>query len=111
GKEKHVVDEFIDYYDTNQICLEIKKRYPNHKIVVTSDASGKSRSTSGRSDWDIIKSFKFMTKDLTSNPKVRDRVNEVNTGFRRKEIFINADLCPFLHKALVKQKYKNGEPD
>lgn len=111
GKEKHVVDEFVDLYDTHQMCSEIKKRYPEHKIIVTSDASGKSRSTSGASDWNIIKSFKFGTQDLTSNPKVRDRVNEINTGFRRKDIFINKDLCPYLHKALVNQKYKKGEPD
>lgn len=111
GPLKYAVYEFIELFDTYQMCEAIRYRFPNNKVVIYPDASGKNRKTSGKSDFDIIKEFKYTIRVNNDNGYVRDRINKVNSAFRKKEYFVNAAECPEYSIALQKLKYKNGEPD
>lgn len=112
GATKHAVDEFVKKFDTEDMCRAIKEKYPTHRIVVYPDASGGSRKTSSsRTDHDIIRSYGFAIRANLTNPFVRDRVNAMNTAFRKMESLVNTYACPTLTEALERQVYKNGEPD
>lgn len=112
GKNRYVVDEITDEYDTASICKNIRQLYPNNKIVVYPDASGNARNTSGKSDHDIIRKSGFKLIAPKKNPSVRDRINAVNKQFADRTTFINSNKCPVLVDSLEKQAYKkNGEPD
>lgn len=112
---KYAVDEVANAYDTPEICGLIKTRYPTHKVIIYPDSAGKARSTSGKSDHDIIRSFGFTIRVNPTNPAVKDRVNNMNKAFVDKDGFrsylVNDEQCPNYAEALEKQTYKNGEPD
>lgn len=114
-KKHYAVDEFVNAYDTQELCELIKRKYPNHKIIVYPDSAGSSRSTSGKSDHDIIRSFGFTIRGMVKNPAVKDRVNAMNLAFKnnKQEIsyYVNDEQCPNYSEALERQTYKNGEPD
>ena len=108
---KYAVSEFINEYDTFSLASKIRKVYENHKVVIYPDASGNARNTSGKSDHQILRDFKFTIVAPSKNPFVRDRVNSVNRNFRDKTYFVNTYNCPTYSEALERQTYKNGEPD
>lgn len=112
---KYAVDEFVNAYDTQELCELIKRKYANHKIIIYPDSAGKARSTSGKSDHEIIRSYGFVIRVGTQNPPVKDRVNKMNLAFCDKEgirtYLVNDEQCPNYAEALEKQTYKNGEPD
>lgn len=114
----HCVDEFTDLYDTTDMIEHIKLRYPNKKIVVYPDASGKNRKTVGADETDIklLKKAGFTVKAKEINPRVRSRVNAVNAMFCNakgdRRLFVNKDKCPETHGCLEQQIYDDkGEPD
>lgn len=108
----YAVDEIAEEYDTNSLCMKIKQKYPNNKIVVNPDASGKNKKTNAsETDIDIIKNYGFLVNALNSNPAVKDRYNVVNKRFQEKKSFVNIYKCPELVKCLERQPFKNGEPD
>lgn len=116
----HVFDEIeITNGNTEEMCEEIKKRYPNRKIIVAPDPSGKSRKTSapvGQTDFSIIKSYGYQIIAPNKAPAVVDRINEVNAicqnakGIRK--LFIHPK-CKKLIKGMDGQTYKKGtsQPD
>lgn len=109
---KIAVDEFVKKFDTREMCASIKQRYPDHKIFVYPDASGSSRKTSSsKTDHDIIKNAGFTLKTNKQNPFVRDRINSMNSSFKNMTQLINTDACPVLTEALEQQVFKDGEPD
>ena len=116
----HVIEQGNDYaiaeitkeYDTTTLCAAIKTKFPNHKIIVHPDASGKNRKTNASdTDIDILKKAGFIVKALNSNPPVKDRVGVVNKRFQTKKSFVNRFKCPDLVECLEQQPWKNGEPD
>lgn len=114
----HCVDEFTDLYDTTDMIEHIKLRYPNKKIVVYPDASGKNRKTVGADGTDIklLKKAGFTVKAKEINPRVRSRVNAVNAMFCNakgdRKLFVNKEKCPETHGCLEQQIYDDkGEPD
>jgi phage terminase large subunit len=115
-REIKAIEEVTDAYDTADMIAILKRRYPNHKIVVYPDASGNNRKTSA-SDTDIslLKKAKFTVRVDKSNPSVRDRITSVNTGFKNAKgqtsYFVNTNNCPEYTEALEKLAYKNGAPD
>lgn len=115
GDLKYAVDEFANAYDTQELCELIRRKYAGHKIIIYPDSAGKSRSTSGKSDHDIIRSFGFVIRAGVRNPFVKDRVNKMNLSFKDHNgnisYFVNDEQCPVYAEALEKQTYKNGEPD
>ena len=111
GKD-YAVDEFTDEYDTNSLSNAIVNRYPNHKIIVNPDASGKNKKTNASdTDIDILRKAGFIVQALNSNPPVKDRYGIVNKRFEEKLSFVNKYKCPVLVKCLEQQPFKNGEPD
>lgn len=112
GDMIYAVAEITKMFDTHQMCSVIKEKYSGHKIVVYPDASGGNRSTSsGKSDIDIIQSFGFQVQSNKQNPSVRDRINVVNSQFRKGSYKVNRFNCPEYSESLEKLKYKKGEPD
>ena len=109
------VEEITGAYDTPAMIRIIKDRYTDHSIVVYPDASGKNRSTSGKSDIDLLKQAGFIIRRGAKNPFVRDRINAMNKAFMdadgKRYYKVNTDNCPVYTEALEQQGYRNGEPD
>ena len=110
NKNKYAINEFKGY-DTRDLCEVIKTNYPYSKITIYPDSSGKNRKTSGVTDFETIRSFGWQILARESNPKVRDRINAMNTGFRTGTLKVNKYKCPEFSEALKKHKYKDGAPD
>ena len=114
----HCVDEFSNLYDTEDMIENIKLRYPNKKIIVYPDASGKNRKSNSadRTDVRLLKEAGFTVKVGESNPRVRTRINSVNAMFcnakKERRLFVNRSKCPETHDCLEQQIYDDkGEPD
>ena len=105
------VDEVSGAYDTQQICEMIREKYPNNRAVVYPDASGKARSTSGKSDHQILKENRFIIKTPNQNPRVKDRIASQNLAFQKGKYFVDTKKCPNYTEALEQLPYKNGVPD
>lgn len=107
----HAVDEIYKAFNTQDICDILKSRYPNHKIIVNPDASGAARTTSGASDFTIIKSNDIVIDAPRKNPNVKERVNAINLAFENGTYYVNDSICKAYAEALENQVYKNGIPD
>lgn len=106
------VAEYINYYNTDAVASKIKQDFPNNRVIVYPDASGKNRKTSAaETDINILKKYNFGIKALTSNPFVRDRINTMNKVFENQTVFINTYKCPIFTEHLETIGYKNDEPD
>ena len=113
-----VFDEiFIPNSNTQEFLDEAKVRFkkwkiPESQVIVYPDPAGKARSTTGRSDYYIIKDLnKFKLKARAAHPAVSDRINAVNrlicdnTG--KRHIFINP-RCENLNQTMEQHRYKDG---
>lgn len=111
------VDELTKVYDTATMCNLIKDKYPNNRIVVYPDASGKARKTNAsQTDIGLLKEAKFIVKAKNSNPPVDDRVKNMNRMFfdgnKKIGYRVNTTKCPEYTEALERMAYdKNGQPD
>jgi len=109
------VAELTKIYDTAEMIRAIKERFKNRSVVIYPDASGKNRSTSGKSDIQLLRESGFIVRSLSQNPFVRDRVNKMNLAFLdnhgKRSYYVNTNECPAYTEALEKQSYKGGEPD
>ena len=97
---------------------EIQDTYPDHKITVYPDASGKNpNSTSvSLSDIALLKDAKFIIRTNPGNPAIKDRVQALNRqvcdvkGVRRLKV--NTNNCPVTTEAFEQQPYdENGMPE
>lgn len=81
GNELHCVDEFFGSFNTDALMEAIELRYPKHKKIFHTDASGNANKSSagGRTDLDIIRSYGYTVQNLTRNPNIIDRVNAHNS--------------------------------
>ena len=109
----HAVDEIKDGYDTPEMITILQERYPDNRITVYPDSSGKNRKTVGASTSDIaMLSGCFEVRAKTKNPFVKDRVLSVNKAFEDGIIRVNELKCPTVADNLEQQVYdKNGQPD
>ena len=97
--------------NTDEMCEEIRNRYPQSQIVVFPDNSGIQRKTSagGRTDVSILQNAGFVVKIKTRNPPVRDRINAMNSllknsaGERR---FTVDKKCKYFIQSLERYTYK-----
>lgn len=111
------VDELVGIYDTSDMCNIIKGKYPTNRIIIYPDATGTHRSTNATiTDIQILKEAGFIVKAKNSNPKVKDRITNMNRMFcnGKNEIgyLVNTHKCPEYTEALEKMAYdKNGQPD
>lgn len=111
------VDEITKAYDTDQICKILRQKYPNNRIIVYPDASGKNRKTNATiTDIEILKQAGFMVRAKNSNPPVDDRIKNMNRMFcdgnGKVNYLVNTIKCPEYTEALERMAYdKNGQPD
>lgn len=91
--------------NTRELAEELKRRYPDRKIIVYPDPSGKQRnSASSRSNHSLLKQYGFTVRAHSKAPRVADRINCVNAmlcnvnGERR--LFIHPN-CQNLKKRYV----------
>lgn len=110
----HCVEEITGGKDTPAMIETLRERYTGHAITIYPDASGKNASSKGASlsDIGLLRQAGFAIRAHNTNPRVKDRVIAVNTGFEKGRIFVNASACPTIAQHLEQQAYdKNGEPD
>lgn len=107
----YAVGEIAEAYNTQQVSEFLIENYPNHKIIINPDASGNQRSSSGASDFSILKQFGFDINAPKKNPPVNERVNSVNLALQNGTYFVNTKKCPRFTESLENQAYKNGVPD
>lgn len=98
--------------NTYELCEEIRRLYPEHRVWVYPDASGQANKTNSvKSDHNILREHGFVIKANRSNPMVIDRIASVNSGFKTasEECRVTIDpKCKNLIKCLTHQTYKEG---
>ena len=121
----HVFDEIVMFgSNTDELAQEIRNRYPTQQVVVFPDPAGAAAKTSagGRTDISILQNAGFTVKFRRSHPRVRDRINAVNSLFQNSlgehRLFVDPK-CKNWIECLEKHQYregtqipeKNGNPD
>lgn len=85
-KTVQVFDEIaLGPTSTIEMAKELKRRYGDHGpgFIIYGDAAGGARSTTGKSDYAILSEFGLRDQRVRrSNPRVKDRVNAVNSILR-----------------------------
>jgi hypothetical protein len=119
GDEVHVIDALeIPVSNTEEVAAEIRRRFPNRRVIVCPDPSGKARSTSakvGVTDFSILRAAGFDVRAPHAAPAVVDRIANVQAlllqGGRRR-IRIHPRAQPLI-TALYGLCYKDGtrQPD
>lgn len=111
------IDEICEARDTEQMIELLKERFPEFKLSIYPDSSGKSDHTnSSLSDLNLLRQAGFSVHVGNTNPPVRDRVISMNMalcsadGVRKYRI--NTNRCKTYVEALEQQVYDaNGQPD
>lgn len=114
GHEWHAVAELVELRDTPDVIRTIKEKWPEHRIVMYPDASGRNRKSNDASTSDIaqLQQAGFEVRAKPSNPAVKDRVAAANAAFEKGNVFVNPDACPSTAMGLEQQAYdKNGVPE
>jgi hypothetical protein len=113
-------DEVVDKNSSTQTLADIlKKRFPNKKITVYPDPTGKKHQTSaivGKSDFDILASNGFKVCSPYAPYQTRDKFNTVNASLYNARgetrVYISQNKCPNLVQSLNGYSYnEKGEPD
>jgi hypothetical protein len=115
GDQLHTWDEIaLLNANTEEMAMEIKSRFPDRKIIVYPDPSGKSRKTSavaGRTDFSILREFGFEVVAPNRAPAIVDRVNEVNAlmfNYKKERRAFIHPRCDNLIKSFEGLTYKDG---
>jgi hypothetical protein len=117
GDETWIIDEItIRNAGTAETCREIIQRYGTPDQIdyrVYPDASGGSRRTSGKSDFEIFRDHGFKKiYNPAANPSIRDRVNSVNARLKNSKgkvsVLIDDKKCPNIVKSFEQTVYKTG---
>lgn len=111
------VNELTKVFDTPAMCNLIKQKFPNNKIIVYPDSSGKNRHTNASiTDIETLKQAGFNVKYKSTNPLIDDRVKNMNRMFMNGNgkigYKVNCIRCPEYTEALERMANdKNGVPD
>jgi hypothetical protein len=115
----YVIDEIKMFgSNTQELCDELKSRYPHSKIWAYPDPAGNQRKTSagGHTDITILQNAGFVVKAPRGHTPVRDRINAVNSRLCDangiNHLFL-APSCKYSIEGLERQTYKEGtsQPD
>lgn len=114
GNTVNFIDEIcIRGSNTDEACDELKRRYPNSRIIMYPDPAGRQRKTSagGRTDISILQNAGFTVKVRNSHTAIRDRVNSVNAKLKNTQgtrtLFVDPK-CRNIISSLEKMVYKPG---
>ena len=109
-------DEVVAAHDTDAMAQEIRRRFPDARILGYPDASGIKRTTnSSRSDIAILGDYGIENMSPAANPPVRDRVAvmqaALENGKGETRLWVDP-RCKRLVECLEMQSYtEKGEPD
>jgi PBSX family phage terminase large subunit len=119
--ECHVIDAIeLATSNTEEVATEIRRRYPNRRVIFCPDPAGNARHTNapvGQTDFSILRKYGFEVRAPNAHPPVVDRINnaqsmlnDVTTGRRRLRIHPKARA---LITGLSNLTYKEGtsQPD
>ena len=109
GNTIHVYDEVrLTNSNTFEMADILEKKYP--RAFIYPDPSGSARRTSSsRSDHEILRQRGFIIKSKRKQPPVRTRVNEVNNLFRTNRLTMQN--CPYLIADMERVVWKRGDID
>lgn len=85
GEHIHIYDELhIKGSNTEEVCDELRRRYPYSKINVFPDPAARQKRTSagGKTDYSILVNNNFTVRARNFHTPVRDRVNAVNAKLK-----------------------------
>lgn len=83
--------------DTPKMIKAIEARYPKEKILITCDASGNSRKTSGISDVQMLRSANLNVRFKAVNSELRKRQLNMNRLFSHEQI----DIDPSCKRTII----------
>jgi len=109
GNTIHVYDEVrLTNSNTFEMADILEKKYP--RAFIYPDPSGSARRTSSsRSDHEILRQRGFIIKSKRKQPPVRTRVNEVNNLIRTNRLTMQN--CPYLIADMERVVWKRGDID
>jgi hypothetical protein len=114
-KEQIIIFDEITIYgsNTDELCQELKTRYPDYKITIYPDPASRQRKTSagGRTDLSILQNAGFDVRVRNQHTPVRDRINAVNSALKSADGTVKFKVhpaCKNVIKSLQKQIYKPG---
>ncbi len=87
---------------TEGLGRAVRARFGTEGVIITCDASGKARKTSGLSDVETLQNLGFKVRYRTYNPPIKRSQLQVNGLLAKRKIFINPNDCPKLKKDLLK---------
>lgn len=108
----------VETSNTEEMAAELRARYPNRRVIVCPDPSGKARKTSapvGQTDFTILQRNGFEVRAPNAAPLVVDRINNAQAMYasgERRRIRIHP-RAQALITALSNLTYKEGtsQPD
>lgn len=110
----HVIDEIAIYgSNTDELAQEMRRRYPKEQIICFPDPAGAQNRTSagGRTDHSILQNAGFRVLFRPRHPKVKDRINAVNSLLlntnKERRLFVDPK-CREVIKSLSRHTYKEG---
>ncbi len=92
--------------DTDGMAKAIKVKYGTENVLITCDASGKNRKTTGKSDVQVLESHGFKVRYSMSNPPIRRSQILTNALLSKRHILVNPLTCPDIKKDFLKVKQK-----
>jgi hypothetical protein len=109
----HIFDEIVlPDSNTEEMCQEIRSRYPNNQIIVFPDPAGRARkSSASRTDHAILEQWGFTVKVRRAHTSIKDRINAVNrmwcdaSGQRSMHV---DPMCKETISCISKHQYKEG---
>ena len=108
------IDEIVmNGSNTDEVCDELKRRYPKSRIIMYPDPAGKQRRSSagGRTDISILQNAGFRVLVRNNHTPVRDRVNAVNAKLKNTQgistLFVDPK-CKQIISSLERIVYKPG---
>lgn len=108
----YFVDELLlNSSSTEDTCDELKRRYPNSKIIMYPDPAGRQQKTSagGRTDISILQNAGFIVQVRKNHTPIRDRVNSVNAKLKNsrgeRSLFVDPK-CKNIINSLERMVYK-----
>ena len=111
------VDELYGIYDTPNMIVALKEKYPNNPISIYPDSTGKNRESVNASTSDIAELEKagYHCVYNSLNPRIKDRVSSMNRLFEnaygKRRYKINIMNCKNYARNLEQQNYdKVGMP-
>ncbi len=101
--------------NTEELCIELRKRYPDRHLSICPDASGNyakgTNSPLGQTDFTILAKYGFKIISDKVNPGIHDRVNNVQSllcsATQRRRLTIHP-RCNHVIKSLEGQTWKEG---